>query len=279
MDRKTFFLDLDGTVLTKEKKATPRTIEAMRKTVAAGHKLVVCTGRYVGWYSRFVGTDTPIRYMIGSNGAHILDLETGESIYKNPIDTEPLIKVIKAAQRPGILFNFSAGSGAYATERTRDDISAFRYTEFIEEDLESWLRKHDVFQVNFISYDIETVRKLRDDLISAGLLNGESDMQISNQSKAMTDPRRPVNNYTFFEINKGGCNKGVAIKKFCDKFGVRFEDTIAIGDDLNDRKMFSAVAYKVAMGNALDEIKTLADRVIGTNQEDGVAEFLEKFYS
>ena len=278
MDKKTFFVDLDGTLLTKEKKITERTREALKKTVAGGHNVVIATGRYVGWYPKYV-TDTPIRYVIGSNGAHIYDWHENKSLYQNPMDTEKLIEVLNFANRPGVYFNISANNDAYATEKTREDISAFRYTTYIgDQNLTEWLRANKVYQVNFIAYDIETVRKLRDDLVFAGLIEGATDMQISNQSKALSDPKYAVNNYTFFEINKNGCNKGVAIKKFCDIFKIKLENTVAIGDDRNDKRMFSAVAHKIAMGNGLQEIRSMADRVIGTNQNDGVAEYWEKYY-
>ena len=279
MDKKTFFVDLDGTLLTKEKKVTERTKSALAKIVESGHNVIICTGRYVGWYPRYV-EGTPIRYVIGSNGAHIYDWEKNKSLYQNPMDTEKLIEIIKFSSRPGIYFNFSAGNGAYATEHTRQDISAFRYTTYIgDQDIEQWLRKNKVYQVNFIAYDIHVIRQLRDDLIAAEMIEGSSCMQMSNQSKALSDPAKyAVNNYSFFEINKGGCNKGVAIKKFCELFNIKLENTIGIGDDRNDKRMFSAVAYKVAMGNGLQEIRDLADRVIGTNQDDGVAVFWEKYY-
>jgi len=138
VDRKTFFIDLDGTLLTKDKRVTDRTRGALDKVLKAGHKLVICTGRCVGWFPRFV-PDTSIRYVIGSNGAHIYDLKEKKSIYQNPIDTDKLIEVIRAATRPGVYFHFSADDNAFATEHTRDDISTFRYTTYIgDENLEEW---------------------------------------------------------------------------------------------------------------------------------------------
>jgi len=278
MDKKTFFIDLDGTLLTKAKIVTEETCKSLRRAAESGHKIVICTGRSVHWFPRYV-QNTPVRYVIGSSGAHIYDLQAKKSIYGNPLDAETLIKAVKAAQRPGVYFHFSAETGVYATERTREDISAFRYTTYLEEDVEKWLRKNKVYQTMFISYDVNQISQVRDELVGQGLLNGESCMQLTNQSKAMTEPNKyPVNNYSFFEFNKGGCNKGVAVKKFCEMFNIPFEATVGIGDDLNDRRMFAAVSYKVAMKNAIAEIRELADRVIGSNENNGVAEFLEKFF-
>ena len=60
---------------------------------------------------------------------------------------------------------------------------------------------------------------------------------------------------------------------------IKKEETIAIGDDSNDVSMFKEVGLSVAMGNANDKIKEIADVVTLSNEEDGVAIFLEKLFT
>ena len=71
-------------------------------------------------------------------------------------------------------------------------------------------------------------------------------------------------------------NKGIAVKKMLEILNIKKEEAIAIGDDNNDLSMFEQVGYKVAMGNAINIVKEKADEITLSNDEDGVAVFLEK---
>lgn len=80
----------------------------------------------------------------------------------------------------------------------------------------------------------------------------------------------------FFDVANVGVSKGNGIKNFCKNLNIDLKDTIAIGDEDNDISMFNVVGYKVAMGNGSKELKKYADEITETNDNDGVAVFLEK---
>lgn len=71
-------------------------------------------------------------------------------------------------------------------------------------------------------------------------------------------------------------NKGNAVKKLLEILNIKKEETIAIGDDINDLSMFEQVGYKVAVDNAIDIVKENADEITLSNDEEGVAVFLDK---
>lgn len=71
-------------------------------------------------------------------------------------------------------------------------------------------------------------------------------------------------------------NKGQAVKELAQMVGIDPSEMLAVGDGHNDLNLFEAVGYKVAMGNAADELKQKADRVIGDVTDDGLAEYLEE---
>ena len=80
----------------------------------------------------------------------------------------------------------------------------------------------------------------------------------------------------FCDIANLNSNKGNAVRKLLEILNIPKEDTIAIGDDNNDLSMFEQVGYRVAVDNAIDIVKEKADEITLTNDEDGVAVFLEK---
>ena len=80
----------------------------------------------------------------------------------------------------------------------------------------------------------------------------------------------------FLDITCKGTSKGNAIKKLCEYLKIDLKDSVALGDSYNDLSMFEVVGHSVAMGNAPEDIKRIVDEVTDTNNEDGVAKFLEK---
>ncbi len=99
-------------------------------------------------------------------------------------------------------------------------------------------------------------------------------LEIGNYSKALILKKETPGQSYFYDIVKRGTSKGTGIEKFCDKMNIDLVDCIAIGDNKNDLSMFEKVGMSVAMGNATDYIKSKANFITETNDENGVANFL-----
>ena len=78
-------------------------------------------------------------------------------------------------------------------------------------------------------------------------------------------------------INRKGGNKASAVERLCKYFGITMSEAITMGDDRNDIDMLEEAGLGIAMGNAHETIKKVADYVTASNEEDGVALALEKF--
>ena len=79
----------------------------------------------------------------------------------------------------------------------------------------------------------------------------------------------------WYKITNRGITKASAIEKICSATGVKRENITAFGDDLVDLGMLKLCGTGIAMGNAFSEVKENADLVIGSNDEDGIAEYIE----
>jgi hydroxymethylpyrimidine pyrophosphatase-like HAD family hydrolase len=79
------------------------------------------------------------------------------------------------------------------------------------------------------------------------------------------------------EVNAVGADKGLGLLKLGEILGISRDEIMACGDGTNDSSMILAAGVGVAMGNAVDEVKAIADYITLTNDEDGVAKAIEKF--
>lgn len=79
------------------------------------------------------------------------------------------------------------------------------------------------------------------------------------------------------EVNAEGVHKGMALLKLGEIFGISREEIAAFGDGSNDTMMLKTVGMGVAMANAMPEVKKAADRLTDSNDEEGVARFIEKY--
>lgn len=101
-------------------------------------------------------------------------------------------------------------------------------------------------------------------------------MQIVNQSRDILyeDENYPQRG-RFLDITNNGVSKGNSIKILLNYLGLMKKDSIAIGDGINDLSMFEVVGTKVAMGNADSFLKENADYITLSNDENGVAYYIE----
>ena len=101
-------------------------------------------------------------------------------------------------------------------------------------------------------------------------------VEIKNRHKSLLDAKFKDDKTIFCDIANIDSNKGNAVKKLLEILNIKKEETIAIGDDINDLSMFEQVGYKVAVDNAINIVKENADEITLSNDKDGVALFLDK---
>jgi hypothetical protein len=190
-----------------------------------------------------------------------------KTLYLNPMDNDSIIDLYGIVRPYGVIFELATNGNRYANKITEKNSTSLKFN-----DLNKFIKENEILQVTIASPNIELIRNIRNKTKSV------QKVAISNQSIVLVDENFIKEAIIYFDLANETTSKGNGIKRFCEMFNIKKEDTICIGDGPNDISMFKECGYKVSMSNAILDIKEMADYITGSNEKEGVAKFLEDLY-
>ena len=145
-------LDLDGTTLTSDKVLTPHTKEVLESCLRQGIQILPATGRARFGIPDYLTEIEGIRYVVVSNGAAVVDLETGENVYTNCISWERALEIFDILEEYHTFYDIYALGKGWCEGRFYDHLERYRIEPHIEQlirtsrtridDLRSWVKEH-----------------------------------------------------------------------------------------------------------------------------------------
>lgn len=266
MDKKIIFLDLDGTLTNDEKKITRKTKEALMDIQKRGHIVALASGRPtpgMGFIAKELELEKYGGYVMSFNGGKIIDWKTKETVFENTLDRKYLPDLIRYARQNNLgLITYDNKQGLVAT---RVDPYVMLETVKINR-IPAFLT--DV--VKYVDYNPNKCLYTVDHEISE-----YHEKRLAEKFGDVLSVYRSTD--YFIEIVPKGIDKAASIKVLIDKLNIPHENTIACGDGFNDLSMIKYAAVGVAMENAVDAVKESADYITASNNDDGIAEVVEKF--
>ncbi|MNO84268.1 putative phosphatase YwpJ [compost metagenome] len=273
-------IDLDGTLLTSESKPSKEGLDAIKATIAKQHKVAICTGRAYFDVKGLVGSELNIP-IISSNGAAVND-EQGKLLKQTPISPESAAAAIQYLTEQGVYFEIFCPEAIYSPFDGEDKLLAemdmlISANPAIDRDTlwKSALIQFQQFDIKPINDPMKVIRaglpvyKLLIFTYDDNKLERIREYYSMNSSVHTTAAAQLT-----LEIIAKETDKGSALRYLAAHYGVPLSDTVVIGDNYNDVSMFRVAGTKIAMGNAVDEIKQLCTYVTLTNNEHGVAHAL-----
>lgn len=267
MNRKLIFLDIDGTLVSALSSPSPLVQKAVRGARANGHLVFLCTGRNLPIISADI-LDLGFDGVIASAGAYVC---VGDRILLDYVQPEEQIQQCLA------VFH---GLGMFCRIETREGI-------YMDSQMESLLRSADPDPRNSelirMQKELEERLSVRD--YAAYPRQGAYKVCFTAASpEALEKAREALEDRFAFavhsfhrtgafingEIIPREVDKGRAMEMVCREFGAPLEDAIAFGDSMNDEPMLRRAGVGVAMDNACEELKALADVICEDVSEDGV---------
>lgn len=264
-------IDLDGTLLNSRKEVSEENIRTIKRVVEKGVKVVICSGRIFkagSYYASLIGTREPV---IACNGAVIKEIEGHKLIYDNPLSLGDCLRIIDICHGEKVYFHAYVQDTMYAEMLEFDALDYWKARKQIPEEYRFDIRIVDNF-MTVITKDFKPVSKfvvISDDFDQLTRVRKE----IESIDGVTVASSRNDN----FEVYRSGVSKGNALRILSERLGIDRQQIVAIGDNENDYTMIKYAGLGIAMGNAEDIIKSMADDVTLDNDCHGVAEALKKY--
>jgi len=264
MQYKLIACDMDGTLLDPNREISPGNLAAIRKVLDLGVIFTISTGRPVQAAQRYqevLQLKTPI---ITYNGGMIVTPDGDEVLYERNLDPKAAAEVIRLGHKLGAPQNIWSENRLYSLHA---DIWSIGYAGFAKEELHV-IKESEIDQIaaqgiaKILWYDeLPKVEAYQETL-------RQTDLEHVHFFTSSPD---------FLEIVDSRVSKATALQFLGEYHGISPAEMIAIGDGMNDISMLEYAGLAIAMENAPDAVKAVADWITRSNTEDGVAYALEKY--
>lgn len=263
-------LDMDGTLLDDDHATVPqRNVTALRAADQRGAATVISSGR--AWdLLREVDAQLRItKYAVLSNGAAVLDVASGEWIYRNCLSDQVRVPLIELLLDWGVPFEIYCQGKNYIQADRKEQVLSCAFTPQFRRILAEYSQFPQHMNEALPAGAVEKIHvfyvppERRQELVERALEWGPLSVTTSFQNN--------------MEFTAPGANKGTAVQALCARLGLGPEQVMAFGDAGNDLELLRWAGWSFAMANATEEAKAAARYVTGTNHEAGVGMAVEQY--
>jgi len=264
-------IDMDGTLLNDEKKISIKNHQAIKEAYKRGVKVVVCTGRlYTSafYYSHLLEVKTPV---IASNGAVIKEKDNNKTIYRASLGIENCYKILEVCKKYNFYAHFNTEDTIFTEKIIHSSQSYAKINESMPKEMQIKIEVIEDWDSIFEKYSEEIVKCIVIDEEGEKISKAKRELAEISSLEVVSSFERN------FEVMSSGVSKGRAAEILAKYYDFSPSEVICIGDNENDLSMIKYAGLGVAMGNAIPIVKSQADYITATNNDDGVAEVIEKF--
>ena len=281
-------IDLDGTLLNSYGDISNENKEAIKYALNKGVEVVLASGRdplTMQKISRELGIEN---YLIAGNGASVYDIKAQKNIYENFIDTNKALKIIKMCKENSIFFNLYTDKGII-TESLNFNVKVFnsennhksseKQTNIeIVKDIYEYAQNNPP---NILKIIICDDSKIIFNNISQKLkqIKGIEVLDVAHMSRKIirVGTEEVEIEYYYTEVSSKDVDKWNAIEYLINTLQIKKEEIMAIGDNINDKKMVQNSAVGVAMGKSALAIKNIGDFITEDNNSNGVEKAIYQY--
>ena len=282
-------IDLDGTLLNSYGIVSEKNKQAIKRVIEKGVEVVIASGRPVSSVRCFSNDAGAENFVICGNGSILYDLKRDQILYDKFIDKQKALQIIKICEENSIYYNIYTENLAIAKslnynvlvynnenknkedyKKTNIKIVSDIY-KYIEENDDLNVLKITICDDNEIIFGgiIKKLRQIKDiDVLDVSHMARKTIKTGTEEAKV---------EYYYTEITSKNVNKWNALKELANMLNIKTDEIMAIGDNINDKEMIENAGLGIIMENSSPYMKEIANTMVSDNNNDGVAEALEKY--
>lgn len=269
-------LDIDGTLFDTNGKINASSIAAIQYVQSKGVIVVPASGRdYDGLpWEKFRGLELP--YVITTNGSAVYETAERSCLKEECLDAKKMVPILEYLLEKEVYVGIFVDGVNYTPTQVLPYIDYLSVPEYVK----TAIRENTNGLDNLVDYiKRENVKIQKATLNFQQLPDGSLKNREEVQAYLQACPELNVVDGGFgnLEFTKAGVSKKSGVQFLAEYLGLTMDEVMAIGDSENDIEMLKAVGIGIAMGNAFEQVKAIADDVTRTNDEDGVAFAVEKY--
>lgn len=283
-------IDLDGTMLNSYGEVTKNTKHTLKKIMEQGTQIIIASGRPMDSIKAIAKEIETKNYFIAGNGAIIYDIKKDKIIYKKYMKKQKVLEIIKICEENSINYNVYTDKTILATALKYNVLYYYKENLKKEEkkktsinivnDMYSYIKngKEEKFLKITICDNNKAV--FNSILRKVSKISGIEILEVSHMSRKtiMQGTEEIPIEYYYTEISLANVDKWNAIEFLINKLQIKKEEVITIGDNINDKKMIENAGLGIAMKGSTPVITKIANDIAPSNNEDGVATILQKYY-
>lgn len=282
-------IDLDGTLLNSYGQISNKNKECIEKLMNEGKEVVIASGRPISSAKSFANEIKADKYIICGNGSLLYDIQSGKIMYNKFIEKQKALQIINICEENSIYYNVYTENititkslnyntlvynyeNQNKTDEQKTNIKIVKNIyEYINEMPDLNILKITICDDNEVIFS-RIIKRLRE-------INNIDVLDVEHMSKKTikSGTEDVLIEYYYTEITSKNVNKWNAIKFLADYLNIKTDEIVTIGDNINDKEMIQEAGLGLIMGNSAPYLKEFADRVVSDNNNDGVAEAIEKY--
>ena len=283
-------VDLDGTLLNSYGEVTDYSKKIIKKLIENGIKFIIASGRPIDSIKTIANEIGSDEYFIAGNGSLIYDIKRNQNIYEKYLSKSKVLEIIKLCEKNSISYNVYTDKTILATSLKYNVLYYYKENLKKEEDKKTNIHivdnmyeyvsnlKKDKFLKITICDDNKNVfnaimKKIKN-------ISGIDVLDVSHMSRKVINQGTeevPIE-YYYTEISLSNVDKWTAIEYLIEQLGIKKEEVIAIGDNMNDKKMIENAGIGIVMKGSAPEVTKVADDIAIGNNDDGATKILQKYY-
>ncbi len=265
---KLLVVDIDGTLINKEGNVSQENREALALVKDSGMHVSLCTGRSVKSCLSYINQLSLDSCHIFFDGALVSRADLNEPVYMQTIDSEMVKQLVEYAHTRDIDLDFASVTRYFSERETwATDIKRKYFNiDTVIGDLTGLWDREKIIRVDFV------ITNPQQEAISALFVDHFMGRLQFTQAHS---PRFPDVN--FINVTARGMSKGKALEALANHLGITLDEVVAVGDWINDIPLLTTAGLGIAMGNAHEELKKVADHITLDVEEHGLAAAIREF--